>query len=144
MLESIYQVPLYWIILRLKIVVFTVVLVIVFTVKLMLFYCVFQIIYLNVIFYECICFYLTVSESDIIKLFNQSIFKSNTLYNLVPNIFTHRYIHIAYIHVECLKYFIHFCFIKHLYLNFARRYLEIWSMFSAEAYQFSIQMILIS
>ena len=40
------------------------------------FYRVFQIIYLNVIFYECICFYLTVSESDIIKLFNQSINQS--------------------------------------------------------------------
>ena len=49
--------------------VFTVMLVIVFTVILMLFYCVFLIIYWSVIFYECICFYLTVSESDIIKLF---------------------------------------------------------------------------
>ena len=45
--------------------VFTVVLVIVFTVILMLFYCVFLIMYWSVIFYECICFYLTVSESDI-------------------------------------------------------------------------------
>ena len=37
------------------------------------FHCVFLIMYWSVIFYECICFYLTVSESDIIKLFNQSI-----------------------------------------------------------------------
>ena len=35
------------------------------------FYCVFLIIYWSVISYECICFYLTVSESGIIKLFNQ-------------------------------------------------------------------------
>ena len=49
---------------------FTVMLVIVFTVILMLFYCVFFIVYWSVIFYECIWFYLTVSESDIIKLFN--------------------------------------------------------------------------
>ena len=48
-------------------------LVIVFTVILMLFDCVFLIIYWSVIFYECICFYLTVSESDTIKLFNQSM-----------------------------------------------------------------------
>ena len=45
-----------------------------FTVILMLFYCVFFIVYWSVIFYECICFYLTVSESDIIKLFNHSIY----------------------------------------------------------------------
>ena len=37
------------------------------------FYCVLLIMYWSVIFYECICFYLTVSESDIIKLFNQSL-----------------------------------------------------------------------
>ena len=37
----------------------------------------FFIIYRSVIFYECICFYLTVSESDIIKLFNQSIYKES-------------------------------------------------------------------
>ena len=58
---------------RLKVVFFfTVMLVIVFTVILMIFYCVFFIVYWSVIFYECIWFYLTVSESDIIKLFNQS------------------------------------------------------------------------
>ena len=37
------------------------------------FYCGFFIIYWGVIFYECICFYVTVLESDIINLFNQSI-----------------------------------------------------------------------
>ena len=37
------------------------------------------IIYWSVIFYECICFYLTVSESDIIKLSNQSINQSINL-----------------------------------------------------------------
>ena len=73
-----------WIILRLKFVVFAVVLVIVITVILMRFYCVSLIINWSVIFYECNCFYLTVSENDIIKLLNQyvSIGSGN---GLVPN-----------------------------------------------------------
>ena len=41
-----------------------------FTIMLMSFYCVFLIIYRSVIFCECICFYFTVSESEMIKLFN--------------------------------------------------------------------------
>ena len=52
-------------------VVFTVVLVIVFTVILMPFYCVFLILYWSLIFYKYIRFYPTVSERDILKLFNQ-------------------------------------------------------------------------
>ena len=37
-------------------------------------------------FYECICFYLTVSESDIIKLFNQSL---NVIHKITKLFFIH-------------------------------------------------------
>ena len=49
-------------------------------------YIVFLIIYWSMIVYECICFHLTVSESDIIKLFNQSVSAVHISGYLIDNI----------------------------------------------------------